>query len=200
MLRASIRTQAIFLVCSSLLHVGLSAWFWQDWLRVNKVIDGGPLGFLTWTIPTLVGAMACRWVKAGTYRPMVQWGVALMLIGYALSCLTGGGVLAAPPFVPPWHPRDLWTMSQQSASASYLYFSGGFSLVIYRLFVWWDPRIAVFRTLGTNALAEYIVAGWTEDLVKSILPAPWWTSFLVFFALTLGVLRTLEWRGWYLRL
>lgn len=199
-LRSSIRTQAIFLVCSSLLHVGLSAWFWQDWLRAHKVIDGGPLGFLTWTIPTLAGAMACRWGKAGAYQQMVQWGGVMMVAGYGLSCLTNGGVWAAPPFVPPWHPRDLWTMSQQSASASYLYFSAGFSLVIYRLFVAWDPQVPVFRTLGTNALAAYIVGGWTEDWVKLMLPGPWWASFLVFFAMTWGVLRLLEWRGWYLRL
>jgi hypothetical protein len=199
-LRRSMRTQAIYLVCSSLLHLGLSAWFWQDWLRAHKVIDGGPLGFLTWTIPTLVGAMACRWVKGGTYGPMVKWGGLLMLVGYALSCLTNGGAWAAPPFVPAWHPRDLWTMSQQSASASYLYFSAGFSLLVYRLFVWWNPQIPVFRTLGTNALAGYILAGWTEDGVKLILPGPWWASFLVFFTLTWGVLRLLEWRGWYLRL
>ena len=54
-LRLSMRTQAIFLVCSSLLHVGLSAWFWQDWLLAHRVIDGEPLGLLTWTIPTLLG-------------------------------------------------------------------------------------------------------------------------------------------------
>ncbi len=77
---------------------------------------------------------------------MVQWGVALMLIGYALSCLTGGGVWAAAP----WYPRDLWTMSQQSASASYLYLSAGFSLVLYRLFVWWDPQVPLFRALERN--------------------------------------------------
>ncbi len=199
-LRSSVRTQVIFMVCSSLLHVGLSAWFWHDWLRAQRVIDGGPLGFLTWTIPTIMGAIACRWYREGTFRPMVSWGIGLMLVGYGLSCLSQGGVWAAPPFVAPWHARDMWTMSQQAASASYLYFSAGFSLLVYRLFVWWDPQIPLFRTLGTNALAGYILAGYTEDLVKYAVPGPWWLSFSLFFALTWGVLLLLERKGWYLRL
>jgi hypothetical protein len=199
-LRSSIRTQAVFLVASSLLHMGLSAWFWEDWLRAHRVIDGGPLGFLTWTVPTLMGAMAYRWVKEEKFAELVKWGLVLMLVGYGLSCLTQGGAWAAPPFVPPWHKRDMWTMSQQSATASYLYFSAGFSLLVYRLFVWWDPRIALFRTLGTNALAGYILAGFTEDVVKQYVPGPWWWSFALFFGLTWAILWLLERRGWYLRL
>lgn len=199
-LRSSVRTQVLFMAGSSLLHVGLSAWFWHDWSRLQKVIDGGPLGFLMWTVPTLMGAMACRWVRDQNYRPMATWGVVLMLVGYALSCLTNGGAVASPPFVPPWHPRDMWTMSQQAASASYLYFSAGFSLLVYRLFVWWDPQLPLFRTLGTNALAGYILAGYTEDLIKYAVPGPWWLSFSLFFTLTWAVLLLLERKGWYLRL
>ena len=199
-LRASVRTQVAYLVGSSLLHVGLSAWFWHDWLRAHKVIDGGPLGFLTWTVPALVGAIACRWIRSGNLKPMAIWAMVLMAVGYGISCLTAGGVWAAPPFVPPWHPRDMWTMSQQAGSASYLYFSAGFSLLVYRLFVWWDPQIPLFRTLGTNALAAYILAGFTEDLTKAVVPGPWWVSFPLFFGLTWAILRVFERKGWYLRL
>ena len=83
-------------------------------------IDGGPLGFLTWTIPTVAGTLAHDWVVrdpaartagAGT---MFGWAVGLMLLGYGLSCLNRAtppnappdpsavtDYLAQPPFVPP---------------------------------------------------------------------------------------------------
>ena len=77
-------------------------------------------------------------------------------------------------------------MLQRSAGASYLCFSAGFSLLVYRLFVWCDFRVPLFQMLGTNALAAYILAGWTEALL--------------FLAVTWAVLRVLALRGWYLRL
>ena len=54
----SARTQIFWLAGSAALHVWLSASWWHEWLRANRVIDGGPLGFLTWTIPVLAGSSA----------------------------------------------------------------------------------------------------------------------------------------------
>ena len=50
---ASIRI--VWMVGSAVLHLVLSYTFWYELLRQKRVIDGGPLGFLTWTIPTLGG-------------------------------------------------------------------------------------------------------------------------------------------------
>jgi predicted acyltransferase len=53
--------------------------------------DGGPFGFLAWSIPMLVGSLAYDAVAAGTRRAcwrMFGWAAALMAAGYALSCGT----------------------------------------------------------------------------------------------------------------
>jgi hypothetical protein len=96
-----------------------------------------------------------------------------MLAGYAISCLnaiTPPNVpapealtdwLIEPPFVPPSRPVNLWTMNQRAGSVSYLLFGAGFSMALYALFVWaCDARrfqLGIWRTLGTNALAGYVI-------------------------------------------
>ncbi len=210
---ASRRTQWIFLAASGALHLALSHWFWQDWLLANRVIDGGVLGFLTWTIPTLAGSIAYQEYvdrgPGGAIRAYLRQGAALMAFGYAISCLTAGGVVAAPPFVAPWHPRDLWTMSQQSGSVSYLAFSTGLSFAVFALFVQWNDirggQWALFRTLGTNALAGYVLHGLVSDLVKPFAPkdAPEWyvaAALAVFFAITWAMIRSLEKNNVYIKL
>ena len=111
----------------------------------------GRSGFLTWTIPTLAGSLAYDFVRRRgareSVRLLVQWGVGLAVFGYALSCLNAvfnpvkpGGIanwLVEPPFWAPSRPVDLWTMSQQAGSNSYLWFSAGFSFLVYAAFVWW---------------------------------------------------------------
>ncbi len=65
---------------------------YYEWVMTRPGIDGGPLGFLTWTIPMLVGslaydAMAAREGQAPLGR-FLFWAITLMLLGYGLSCLT----------------------------------------------------------------------------------------------------------------
>lgn len=210
---ASTRSLWLFMAGSGLLHLALSKWFWYDWLIANRVIDGGALGFLTWTIPTLMGAIAYQTVKdlgaERSMRVLLRWSVPLMLAGYAISCLSAGGVIAAPPFVEPWHPRDIWTMSQQSGSISYLTFSAGFSLLVYAFFLWWSDlrghQFALFRTLGTNALAGYVIHGMVSQLVKPFAPkdSPGWYvafAFAVYFAISWAMVRSLEKNNVYIKL
>jgi predicted acyltransferase len=205
---ASARAQVLWLAGSAVLHVILSATWWHDWLRANRVIDGGPLGFLTWTIPVLAGSLTYIYIDSPK-RFMLRVAALAMLAGYGLSCLSQGGVLAAPPFVAPWHDRDMWTMSQQAGSVSYLLFSTGFSLAVFVFFRWWtDERgrqLAVFRTLGVNALAGYILHMLVDDAVKPFAPkdSPLaWAlfSFVIFFTITWLFLRSLERNNTFLRL
>ncbi len=81
-----------FLLASAAAHVGLSYGFNFAWVNNEQPngIDGGPLGFLTWTIPTLVGTVACDIVLSGraVLRRCCTWAALLMLIGYLLSCGT----------------------------------------------------------------------------------------------------------------
>ncbi|MBM3735827.1 MAG: DUF1624 domain-containing protein [Acidobacteria bacterium] len=209
---AAPRTMWIFLTASGLLHLGLSKWFWYDWLLANRVIDGGPLGFLTWTIPLLCGAIAYDWVRGtgqAAQRPLLRAAAALMVLGYGISCLSAGGVLAAPPFAAPWHPRDIWTMSQQAGSISYLVFSAGLSFLVYAFFLWWTDgrgrQWPLFKTLGTNALAGYILHGLVSDVVRPFAPrdSPGWyvaLAFAVFFGITWAMVRSLEKQRIFIRL
>jgi predicted acyltransferase len=219
---AGVPVRVLFAAASGLLHLGLSAWFNYAWVHQDPVgIDGGPLGFLTWTIPLLAGSLAydvvseARGPASRTFRLAVG-GAVLMATGYALNCLTtppGGGLgfrLAAPPFVmPPDGTRDLWTMSQRAGSLSYLTFAAGFAVVLYALFylvcdvLGW--RLALFTTLGGNALAGYIIHDMVDSAVSPYAPgnAPWWyvlTVLAVYLFICWLFLRKLEKDRLFLRL
>ncbi len=208
------------------LHLGLSHWFYYQWVTQVAGIDGGLLGFLTWTIPMIAGSFAYDVVVRSTepgqgVRSLLLWGAGAMVLGYALSCLnlvtppntiTEAGLgswLVAPPFVPPTHPVNLWTMSQRAGSVSYLTFGAGFSLAVYALFVWaCDGRrwqIGIWRTLGTNALAGYVmhgVVGWGFSAVIA-RRAPLGTvlvALLLYVSVCYGCVRLLEKKGIYWKL
>jgi predicted acyltransferase len=203
---------ALFAVASGLLHLGLSWRFYFDHAWNRPVIDGGPLGFLTWSLPLLAGALAYDAVAARGPRralgPLVGGGLALMALGYALSC-AGARDWVEPPFVPPSRPVDLWTMSQRTGSASYQAFAAGFSLVVYALFVAacdiGPLRIGLFRTFGTNALVAYVLHGMVAGFVAPYLPkdAPYWyaaAGFWAYFGLCYLFVRHLERQGVFVRM
>lgn len=200
-----------FLLGSAVLHVWLSSRFYYEWVWARPGIDGGPLGFLTWTIPTLVGSLAYDVVVNSTplraAGRLVLWSVVWMVLGYGLSC--SDGTPAALPFCPPTQPVNLWTMSQRAGSVSYLVFASGFSLAVYALFVvasdWGRLHVGLFRTFGRNALAAYVLHGMVAGAVKPFAPndIPFWyaaAAFCVYFGLTYLLVRGLEKEGIYLRL
>jgi hypothetical protein len=250
-IRAGAAVRVAYLLASAAAHVALSAWFNFSWVNTPPHgIDGGPLGFLTWCIPALVGTLACDAVAgaAGGFRPgrLLAWAVGLMAVGYALSCATRlydvpaaptgsprgkladspvlfpegslasrdlTDLLAEPPFVPPPGPAErqwnYWMMSQRSGSVSYQTFAAGFSLAVFVLFVlacdrlgW---RVGLFGTLGTNALAAYILGGMVETALKPLLPrdAPAWevaAGFALFFGYSYLLVWHLQRKGLLLRL
>jgi predicted acyltransferase len=204
------RARLLFAITSFLLHLGFSAWFWYDLLQAKRVIDGGALGFLSWTLPVIAGTFAHDWARAdGAITRLGKWGVTLMLAGYGLACLNGGGRLAPPPFWPPVAPVDLWTMSQRAGSVSYLTFASGFSLAVYALFVWLvdqkQKQWELFAVLGQNALAGYLIHMWVSDAVDNFGPKDsplWWalTLFVIFFGLSWWMVRYLNRHQMFLRL
>ena len=220
---ASARIRIAWMVGSAALHLVLSYWFWYHLLWAKHVIDGGPLGFLTWTIPTLAGSFAYDFVRdrgsRGALKPLLTWGVTLSLFGYALSCLNAvfnpvhpGGWknwLAAPPFVPPALPVDLWTMSQRAGSNSYLWFSAGFCLSVYALFVWWTDvkgnQSNMLRVFGLNPLAGYLIHDVVGEAVRPFAPADsplYWVvfAFAVYFGIVWLFLRGMDRQKLYLRM
>ncbi|WP_406695008.1 hypothetical protein V5E97_28605 [Singulisphaera sp. Ch08] len=58
----------------------------------SRAWDGGAFGLLGWAIPMLAGTLAYDVMVAKrpspSARTFVGWGVALMVVGYVLSCLT----------------------------------------------------------------------------------------------------------------
>ena len=118
---------------------------------------------------------------------------------------------AEPPFVPPsddlHRVKNYWMMSQRAATLSYHLFATGFSFLVYGAFYLfaelWGWQVALFRTLGTNALFAYVAHELVDNTVKPYVPfdAPGsvvFAGFLVFFTVTWLFVRHLEKRGVYL--
>ena len=126
---AGARTRILFLLSCAGLHVVLSQLFYFDfmWARPNALdpwwgaehtqgLDGGPLGFLTWSIPQLVGSLAFDAVasrKGRALAPLIGGAVLLLGVGYGLSCLTtlynrtpDGTSEIASPVIPPRPDTD----------------------------------------------------------------------------------------------
>jgi hypothetical protein len=235
--RASRRV--LFMIGSAVLFHVLSHYWYYDWVLARPGIDGGPLGFLTWTIPLIAGSLAYDAMvhhadpltarEDGTppnlldaASKMIFWGVILMLLGYGLSCLNRAtppnsysaaegwqSLIVEPPFVPPSEPVNIWTMSQRAGSVSYQTFAAGLSLGLYALFVMacdvWPLSIGVFRTLGTNALAGYIIHILVAQAMKPFVPSdiPLWyvaSALAVFLVICYLMIHYLEKRRLYLKL
>jgi predicted acyltransferase len=204
------RSLAGWLLFSAFLHVGLSKLWYFDWLMKNGVIDGGPFGFISWSIPVLLGALAYN-AMATKRKCMSLWLMLLacvvMVIGYGLTCLDG--VPDALPFVPPTAEVTLWTMSQKSGSVSYQTFGAGFSLAVFVAFVWISDvgglNLAVFRTFGRNALAAYVLHSMVGGAVRPFLPndVPLWylgLGFSIYFGINYLFVRYLEKNQLFLKL
>jgi len=112
----------LWLLGSAALHVWCSQEFYLKYALDRPVIDGGPLGFLTWSIPVLAGSFASDFLTQpgvkGIMGKLMLAAVVLMGLGYGLSCLRApaGDIdkpveasplfeLAAPPFLPPYQPE-----------------------------------------------------------------------------------------------
>ena len=237
----SSRVRILYAIFSTILHIILSWWFNFLWVNSSPGgIDGGPLGFLTWSIPALCGTLACDIVRSSgpaSALRLAGWGLAAMAIGWLCSFGTvlydipleqvesqreirlaidpvvptverfrsWNGRIVEPPFVPPpdatLRKWNYWMMSQRCGSASYTTFAAGISLLLFALFLCvCDQKklqFGVFRTLGTNSLAAYILSD-----VAMWLVSPWAAktaslsvvivAFLCFSGIVYGVCRFLE--------
>ncbi|MGP0062961.1 MAG: hypothetical protein ACLQGP_05070 [Isosphaeraceae bacterium] len=211
---AGVVPRVVFLLASAGIHLWISQLFYLDFAWNTPVIDGGPLGFLTWTIPLLVGSLAYDAMAGAIGRSfpigkLAAWSGILMLAGYAISC--AGGRWSSPPFVtpPPSPSIEVWTMSQRTGSVSYLTFAAGFSLAVYTLFVvasdLCDFRSWLFRIYGQNALAAYMLHGLVASAVKPYVPndAPFWylaAGFGVYFGICTLFIDYLEKNKIFLKL
>lgn len=217
----------VFLALCAVANMFVLHTSYYSWTFAVSTNDGGPLGFLTWTLPLLMGSITYDIVAAhsarNAIRPILIWAVALMLLGYGLSCITtikqawagvpgNSGILAwfvEPPFVPPSRPVDMWTMCQRTGSTSYQFFGAGFSMLVFAAFLYACDiktlQVGFFRTFGQNALAAYLIHDVVGETVERSIPhdSPGTLivlGLLVFFGVTYFFVRHLEKNNIFLRL
>lgn len=92
-IRAGAKVRILFVVASAALHVWLSHWFNYHWDNTDpNGIDGGPLGFLTWSVPTILGTLTCDAIVDAPARPplarLTLVAFLVMGLGYIFSCGT----------------------------------------------------------------------------------------------------------------
>jgi len=122
-------------------------------------------------------------------------------------------LLATPPFIQP-PPKDVlpvnyWQINKKLVSLPFMLFSSGIAIALYSLFVTacdvGSARVGIFRTFGQNPLAAYVIHHYVEGAVLALTPkdSPLWyclIALVVFFAITLLFVRSLEKRNIFLRL
>lgn len=188
--------RALFAAAAGGLHVWLSLEGYYTWNMTSPVgIDGGPLGFLTWTIPLIAGTLAHDWVMSNS-QPVLRSvivGLLLMTLGIVLAWRYNES--ATLPFIKPEGEvvRNYWLMSQRAGSITYLLFGAGFGLVVYALFVIACDRFRLrwgyLDLLGRHALWGYIIHDMVSEMVSPFVPKDspaWWVgaAFLIYLGIT----------------
>ncbi len=94
--RTSVRIT--WMVASAVAHVWLSYWFNFHWVNsAPSGVDGGPLGFLTWSVPAIIGTLAYDvfaqsrdklQLSSPTLWKTFAVGCAIMFLGWVMSCGT----------------------------------------------------------------------------------------------------------------
>jgi len=108
-----------FALLSAGLFFFLSSSWYYDWVLTRPGVDGGPLGFLSWTSTLILGTIAYDiWAKCQRFPVLVMFtvGCLVMLGAYGLSCVntftypnalseqaTWEDRLVAPPFFQPYN-------------------------------------------------------------------------------------------------
>lgn len=177
----------------------------------GRGIDGGLLGFLTWTVPLIAGTLVHDWVVADT-APVTRsflLGVSLTALGTFLAL--NGNSTATPPLVAPNGQPELnyWIMSQRAGSVTYLLCGAGIAAMVYALFRvisdHFGYRWGLFDLLGRHALAGYLIHDMVSGAVKPFCPKDsplWWVGvcLMIYLAISIVFIRYLDRNRLWLKL
>ena len=184
----------VYLVSYQMLFIftGYGEWTMQ------KSIDGGPLGIISWASILLFGTVLMddlfsespsRFIKKTTIG-----GAILMIAGYIISGL---------------EPAELWQFSQRSMTMAYPIFASGLSFVVFAAFYWLADQkkilIPHLTLLGINPLLIYIVQQIVIEFYGEILPkqALLWqalTGFVVVYLICFVIARYFDKNKWIVKI
>ena len=100
-------------------------------------------------------------------------------------------------------------MSQKAGTPSYQFFAAGFSLMVFAGFVWLCDvhgyGCPPLKTLGENALAIYVLHGFTDSWLKTYVARDAAAmmvvaTLLVQLAILYVIARLLQYKRWFIRL
>jgi hypothetical protein len=80
-----------YMLLSGILFTYLSYNWYYDWEMTRPGIDGGPLGFLTWTSPLILGTFAFDlWRNGSKFHVLNIFGIGVlaMIAAYSLTCIS----------------------------------------------------------------------------------------------------------------
>jgi len=176
-----VRIAFMFLSAGLFLTADLNGY--HQWNRTEpRGIDGGPLGFLSWTIPLLMGTLCCDAVRANASNTRIAVA-GLLVCAFATAVMAVGNPTATWPFQP-LNPAtettaNPFSMRANNATVTLTAFGGGCSFVIYALCRWLAERgwtLSLFDLFGRNALGAYILHDLIDEAFKPFVPrdSPMW--------------------------
>lgn len=200
----------IYLIVAGGFHAWLSiVWYYQWNMTDPRGIDGGPLAFLSWSIPLLAGTLVFDAISVVKSWQIAVLGLAVSLLATALMTILNP--TAKFPLIETTRETgqilNYWTMSQRAGTVSYTLFGTGFSMMVFAFFQIGEHYLnwSIFRLFGQHALAAYLIHEQVSSCVKPFVPkdAPgWyvWFGFLLYFTVTLIFIKYLDRNRLYLRL
>ena len=203
--RPRVRIAYMFLSAALFLTADLNGY--HQWNRTEpRGIEGGPLGFLSWTIPLLMGTLCCDAVLSSASNLRIAV-IGLLVCAFATAVMAVGNPTATWPFQP-LNPAteataNPFSMRANNATVTLTAFGGGCSFVIYALCRYLSDRgwtLSLLDLFGRNALAAYILHGMIAEAFNPFVPrdSPMWyllAATAVYLVVNWLFVRALDRRG-----
>lgn len=195
----------VYLLASGLLFLMIDSNGYHEWNRREPAgLEGGPLGFLSWMIPLLIGTLARDAITANVSNRRILV-VGLLVCAAATAIMAIGNPTATWPFrrlnLSTEATANAFTMRANSATVTLTAFGAGFALIAYSFcrFAADDKgmTLPLLDLFGRNALAAYVIHIMVRQALLPLVPtdAPFWfilaaTAF--YFVITWLFVRYLD--------